>query len=133
MASKQKKMGRDHCSTSKKRLIFLYLRCSSLFLMFEEKSFGEGKFTIGYSYFKTNSDQDDYIGGYASPTYEAENHGWMCTIGDIINNLVATNLKIEFFNEHTWYMCGIGDASDISEIQNLFGKIPMMFSLKAHY
>lgn len=117
----------------KKDGFFYICDAHPFFLMFNEKTFGEGKLDIRYPYFNTSSDQDEYIGGYASTTYEAENYSWMYTVGDIINNLVSAKLRIEFFNEHTWYMCGIGDAADVSEIQNLYGKIPMMFSLKAHY
>lgn len=103
------------------------------FLMFEESTFAKGNLNIGYPYFKTTPDMDDYLGGYASPVYDVESYTWMYTVGDIINNLVSAKLKIEFLNEHTWYMCGFGDVSDVSEIKNLYGKVPMMFSLKASY
>lgn len=113
---------------------FFYI-CDShpFFLLFNEEKFAKGKLDIGYPYFKTSPDQEGYIGGYASSAYEAENYCWMYTVGDIINTLASAKLTIEFFNEHTWYMCGIGDAADVSKIENLYGKIPMMFSLKARY
>ena len=68
---------------------------------------------------------------------EGKEYSWNHSISEVLNSLMTTGLKLEFFNEYMYspYPC-FRNMVEIEkrkfQISGLEGKIPMIYSLKMH-
>jgi SAM-dependent methyltransferase len=106
-------------------------------LAFDEQKLADEIYAIRYPYFGKQPDEDDAIGGYASPIYHGvKTYFWMHTVSDILNALIGAGLQVEFFNEYAENFFNPGGMQHDRET-GLYsypyntGKYPMTFSLKA--
>lgn len=117
---------------------YLYVFDSHPFyLSFDESKLDQEIYEIKYPYFGKNPDMEESIGGYAcEPQKGVKAYFWMHTVSDIINSLIKSGLRIEFFHEYTENFFDSGRMQP-SPKEGLFqyayntDKYPMSFSLKA--
>ncbi len=92
---------------------------------------------VKYPYFEKNTDQDEWIGGYAAELRKATNYSWMYTVGEIITALSQAGLHIEWFHEFDWLYYRLSEEKQVRDgaggwtFPEMRGKLPFTFSLKA--
>ncbi|MDR1429102.1 MAG: class I SAM-dependent methyltransferase [Spirochaetaceae bacterium] len=105
------------------------------FMMLNENILKNNELKIKYPYFKKEAENDEWIGGYAAEPKRAKNHGWMYTIGEILNSLMRAGLYVENFNEYDtlfFQLNGMIKNSNGEWHYPFFTeKMPFQFSLKA--
>ncbi len=114
---------------------FLYVMDGHpFFMLWDEERLPE--LEIRYPYFHKTADREEWIGGYASEAKQAENYGWMYTMGEIVTALSEAGLHIEWLHEFDWLYYKISEAQRKQErggwvFPQYAGKLPFTFSLKA--
>jgi SAM-dependent methyltransferase len=100
-----------------------------------------GRWEIIHSYFHKDEPKmwDDHAPDYSDPSHLLENTSfeWQWTISDIVNSLISVGLEIEFINEYdkTFYKALPGMVRDTDGwwvLPDFRGKLPLMFTLRAH-
>jgi len=115
---------------------FLYVLDSHPFFMaWDEEKLPE--LVVKYPYFQKNTDEDEWIGGYASESKKATNFSWMYTIGEIVTALSQAGLHIEWLHEFDWLFYRMSDDKQTQDEEGNWvypehrEKLPYTFSLKA--
>jgi 2-polyprenyl-3-methyl-5-hydroxy-6-metoxy-1,4-benzoquinol methylase/GNAT superfamily N-acetyltransferase len=115
---------------------FLYVLDSHPFFMaWDEEKLPE--LVVKYPYFQKNTDEDEWIGGYASESKKATNYSWMYTIGEIVTALSQAGLHIEWLHEFDWLFYQMSAEKQIQDEEGNWiypehrEKLPYTFSLKA--
>lgn len=94
---------------------------------------------IAYSYENKEVIITENQGTYTdrSAAISGKEYSWNHSISEVLNSLIAAGLKIELFNEHMYspYPC-FRNTVEVEpgkwHIRGLEGKLPMVYSLKAH-
>lgn len=115
---------------------FLYVLDSHPFFMaWDEEKLPE--LVVKYPYFQKNTDEDEWIGGYASESKKATNYSWMYTIGEIVTALSQAGLHVEWLHEFDWLFYRMSAEKQVQGEDGNWGfpehreKLPYTFSLKA--
>lgn len=115
---------------------FLYLLDSHpFFMVWDEEKWPE--LAVKYPYFAKNSDEEEWIGGYASSSKQAVNYSWMYTIGEIVTALAQAGLHILWLHEFDWLFYRLPvdgvyrDEQGHWQYPHNRQKLPLTFSLKA--
>jgi SAM-dependent methyltransferase len=95
-------------------------------------------FDIKYSYFNTGPIKEEVKGSYADRSNEqvAIEYGWNHSLGEIINALIGSGLKIEFVNEFPYSSYNVFHDMEQGKhgqwrFRQFGNKMPMMYSIKA--
>ena len=100
-------------------------------------------FDDDFTHIKYYYDNKELIVMEDQPTYtgdeneiEGKEYSWNHSISEVLNALISTGLKIEFFNEHTYspysnFKNSVETEKGKWHIKGMEGKIPMVYSLRA--
>jgi hypothetical protein len=100
----------------------------------------EGNWTFSLSYFHQESPYvwDDSAPDYMDPTYiiKSPSYEWQWSISDIVNAVIRSGLKIEFFNEFSRmsdpiYPEMVQQEDGLYAFPRMPVELPVIFSLKA--
>lgn len=114
---------------------FLYVLDSHpVYMLWDEDRLPE--LVVKYPYFQKVADQDEWIGGYASPGRPGTNYSWMYTLGEIVTALSQAGLHIEWLHEFDWIFFKaaegmVQDAQGNWVFPQYRDRLPFTFSLKA--